>query len=346
MRTSRTWKTCIVGALALGLSPAAFAQDLVLDIDPAKANKLGIDLAPLEQELEAQAGEALNLADPQTFIDSMANANGIANKGMGVDYASNMKAFVIGGSFGSSVHASGFRFNRSEEYLPPGGFAFMISAMAGVNLGVLDGGADTFLDRVRVYGNGMALDLPSDREFGGEMYNIGVHVQLKLVNPMGNAVVKWGGFDLTSGWDRSAYRMALSQAVPIDAPLDRDVTATWTADGVYDIASTTDSIPVELSTNLRLAVITLFAGGGVDINTSTSTSEASLSGPIDASFQGRNENLGSASLTVGYDGVGEPVVPRGFGGVQLNLALFKIYAHLNAGANGAVGGHLGARVAM
>ena len=346
MRRIRTRWTGWLGLLALGLGAEAHAQDISLDLDAAKAKKLGIDLAPLEQQLEDQAGDALNLADPQTFIDSMANANGIATKGMGVDYASNMKAFVIGAGFGSAVHASGFRFNRTDDYLPPGGFSFMVSAMAGINLGVLDGGAKTFLDRVRVYGNGMSLDLPSDREFGGTMYNIGVHVQLKLLRPMGNAVAKWGGFDLTTGWERSQYQLEMTHAVPIEVPLEQKVTATWTADGVYQIRSLTDSIPVELSTNVRLAVITVFAGGGVDINTATSSSEASLSGPVDAHFQGNEENLGSASLTVGYDGVGDPVVPRGFGGLQVNLSLFKIYGQLNAGANGAVGGHLGARVAM
>lgn len=178
------------------------------------------------------------------------------------------------------------------------------------------------------------------------MYNVGVHAQVKIVPEMGNAVVEWGGFDLTSGWERAQYRLELTQAVPIDAPLQGNVEATWTADGVYTIVSTTDAIPVELSTNLRLAVVTLFLGGGVDVNTSTATSEAALSGPIDATVAGRTESLGTATLTVGYDGVGDPVVPRGFGGVQLNLAIFKIYGQLNAGGNGSVGGHLGARVAM
>jgi len=330
----------------LAWSPLAQAQDLVLDVDEGKASKLGIDVAPLEQELEAQAAEALNLGDPQAFIDSMANASGIASKGMGVDYASNIKTFVIGAGFGSAAHSSGFRFNRSDEYLPPGGFAFMISAMVGVNLGLLDGGADTFLDRVRIYANGMSIAMPGDREFGGEMYNVGVHAQVKIVPEMGNKVVEWGGFDLTSGWERAQYRLELTQAVPIAAPLQGNVEATWTADGVYDIVSTTDAIPVELSTNVRLAVITVFLGGGVDVNTSKATSEASLTGPIDATAGGRTERLGTATLTVGYDGVGDPVVPRGFGGVQINLALFKIYGQLNAGANGSVGGHLGARVAM
>jgi len=337
---------CAVVLGMLALAPAAHAQDIILDVDEAKAAKFGIEVGPLEQELEAQAADALNLGEPQAFIDSMANASGISAKGMGVDYASNMKAFVIGAGFGSAAHANGFNFNRSDEYLPPGGFAFMISAMAGVNLGVLDGGSDTFLDRIRIYANGMSITMPSDREFGGEMYNLGVHAQIKFVPEMGNKVVEWGGLDITSGWDRAQYRLELTQAVPIEAPLDNNIDATWTADGTYTIVSTTDSIPVELSTNLRLAVITVFAGGALDINTSTSSSEAELTGPLDVAARGESERLGTATMLVGYDGVGDPMVPRGFGGLQVNLSLFKIYGHLNVGGNGSVGGHLGGRVAM
>jgi hypothetical protein len=339
----------IVGALGMWLGVAApvqaLAQDLTLDVDPDKASLLGIDVASMEKELETQAGEALNLADPQTFVDSMANAGAIASKGMGVDYASNMKAFVIGGGFGSSVHSSGFRFSRSGDPLPPGGFAFMISVMAGVNLGVLDGGADTFLDRIRIYANGMSVQVPNDREFGGSMYNVGVHGQLKIVPEAGNKLTEWGGLDLTAGWERSQYALQLTRALPITAPLDGPE-ITWTADGVYDITATTDSIPLEVSTNMRVAIVTVFAGGGVDINTSTSTSAASLSGPLDATYQGQSERLGTATLTVGYDGVGDAIVPRAFGGVQVGLSLLKIYGHLNAGLNGTVGGHLGARVAL
>ena len=115
----------------------------------------------------------------------------------------------------------GFNFNRSDDYLPPGGFAFMIYAMAGVNLGVLDGGTDTFLDRMRVYVNGMSISMPGDRAFGGEMYNLGVHGQLKVVPQMGNKVVEWGGLDITSGWNRAQYRLELWLRNKESAPAER-----------------------------------------------------------------------------------------------------------------------------
>ena len=118
-------------AVSLLWAGTAGAQQLDITVDEQAAAALGIDVAALEQQLNAEAATAFNLADPTTFMDSMANAASISSKGMGVDYASNFDTFVVGGSLGSSVHSSGFRFGRSDEALPPGGFAFMVSAMAG-----------------------------------------------------------------------------------------------------------------------------------------------------------------------------------------------------------------------
>jgi len=339
----RAWQAGVVVVSGLWCT-AARAQSIELSLDEEKAAQLGIDLAVVEQQLDAEAGEALKLVDPQTFMDSMATATGIASKGMGVDYASNMKRFVVGGSLGSAVHSAGFRFNRTDDPLPPGGFAFMVSAMGGVNLGLLDGGEKTVLDRVRLYVNGMAFSLPSDREFGGDMMNLGAHLQLKLANGT-EGPVRWGGLDVTSGWERTQYSLSLARDLPLTAPVD-EAELTWTASGTYDIVAASDSIPVELSTNVSVPFVTLFVGGAIDINTSTSTSLAALQGPVTAKVRSVEEELGSASLTWGIDGVGEPLVPRAFGGVQIDASVLKIYGHLNAGLQGAVGGHVGARLAM
>jgi len=334
----------------------AQAQELTLTVDEQAASAFGLDTASLESDLQGEASTALNLVDPQAFMDSMANAGGIAAKGMGVDYASNPKAFVVGGGVGASTHSAGFSFGRGDSALPQEGFATMVSFMGGVNLGVLDGTKKSALSRFVVYVNGMSLDLPSDREFGGSMYNVGAHVQAKLVKGKNAKVVEWGGFDLITGFERSRYALKLERELPITAPVDVNPTGiqgesqegelTWTANGTYEIRSTTDTIPVELATNLRLVVLSLYVGGGVDIHAASSDATAGLEGPLEARLRGQSENIGSAALTVDFEGAGDPVVPRGFVGTQLNLSLFKIYGHLNVGGNGSIGGHVGARVAM
>ncbi len=326
------------------LSAPALAQDIVIDVDEQKAQQFGIDVAQVESSMEAQASEALNLVDPEAFMDSMAAAAGIAGKGMGVDYASNPQKFVFGGGLGASTHSSGFAFGRGDGVMPENGFATMLSLMGGINLGIASG-KKSFLRRTLIYVNGMALNMPSDREFGGSMYNVGAHLQIKLAKGQNAKVTEWGGIDFTTGFERSSYSLELERDLPLSAPVD-DVELTWTATGTYEVVSTVDSIPVELSTNLRVLVFTAYLGAGVDIQTAGSTSDAGLSGPIEAAYRGQREDIGSAALSVTYSGEADPVVPRGFVGAQANILMFKVYGHLNAGINGAVGGHIGARVAM
>jgi len=351
LRARRSLTAALTG-LALTAPGLAWGQDLELTIDQDVADAFGIDVSQMETELEAQTSEALNLVDPQAFMDSMANAGGIAAKGMGVDYASNPKMFVVGGGVGASTHAGGFSFGRGDEELPENGFATMVSLMAGVNLGLFNGpGDDGALDRFVVYVNGMALDLPSDREFGGSMNNVGAHVQAKLVKGKNAKVVEWGGLDLTTGFEHSTYVLALSDELPItgSVPVDgsaRDAEVTWTAEGTYDMKASTNSIPLEVSTNVRALILSLYFGGAVDVHLAKSVATAELDGPLEARLRGTKDTLGTAKLTVDFDGAGDPFVPRGFVGTQLNLTVLKLYAHLNAGANGTLGGHMGVRVAM
>jgi hypothetical protein len=45
-------------------------------------------------------------------------------------------------------------------------------------------------------------------------------------------------------------------------------------------------------------------------------------------------------------GIADELTPRVFGGVQVGLAVLKLYGHLNIGLNNSVGGHVGARIAL
>lgn len=347
----RTW----IGLALCALPQLAGAQTFEIELSQ-QAIDAGIDGAELESALNGAIADQLKLGTPAqhtAFIDSMVEAAAISAKGMGVDYASNIDKFVFGGSIASGVQEAGFTFKRGGDLLPKGGFGAQLSLMAGVNLGM--GGEDRgFWDRIRLYANGMAMRLPSDRQFGGQMANAGGHVQIKLVegNPDAKAV-QWGGLDLTSGFEYSAYSFDLRQDdLAIDAPMGSSGTATWTANGTYNINSDVLAVPVELSTNLRVFVVTAYLGGAYDYNMGTGTSNAQLTGPIDgrvlapdgSTYDG---DIGIATVSAGALGASQPHVFRMFLGTQLNILVLKAWGHLNvAPQNGAVGGHVGVRVAM
>ncbi len=344
-------------ALALVLAPTgAVAQTIDITLDP-DAQAAGLDEAALESSLNDAVSGALKLgtqAEHQAFIDAMVEAAAISAKGMGVDYASNMKHFVFGGSIGSGVHAAGVKFNRGQTPLPEdGGFGAQISLMGGINLGM--GGDHNLLDRLRLYANGLAMKLPSDRYFGGQMANAGAHLQIKVVegNHRGK-VIEWGGLDLTSGFEYSAYSFDLRKDLPVSGPAPGGGKLTWTATGSYNINSDILSVPVEASTNLRILVFTGYVGAAYDYNMGTGTSAAKLDGPLDARIQAPDgttldQQIGTATVTANADGTSVPYNARVFLGAQVNITALKGFAHLNISPQGdalSVGGHVGLRAAM
>ena len=229
-------RTLVMALLILPTSAMAQQIDLTLN---QTAQDLGLDEAALESELNAAAADTLKLDNPGSFAQSMAEAAALSTKGLGVDYASNFKKFVVGGAIASSAHEAGFTFKKGEQTLPKGGYAAQLSLMAGLNLG-LGGKENGFLDRFRLFANGLALRLPSNREFGGQMGNIGAHLQLKLIGGINAKVTEWGGIDLTSGIEHTTYTFALRQGLPIEAPISGG-SAQWTADGTYDVSTTSTS---------------------------------------------------------------------------------------------------------
>jgi hypothetical protein len=339
-----------VAALLTTVIPAR-AQEVQFDIDDAAARQLGIDAQQVEDALGGTIGDQLRLVDQEDFLAAMANATAISTRGMGVDYATNIETFVLGFSVGSGVATSGKVFGREgeENPLPTGGFSSQISIMAGVALGAFDGSGEdedaTLLDRVRVYANGMSLRMPSGAPFEGSMTNLGAHLQLSLVNPMDAEVVEWGGFALTGGYEHAIYHLSLQQELPIETTTG-DARLRWAATGEYGVDAWSATLPLELSTNLRIVFVTAYAGAGLDLGVSRAKSLASLSGPLRGEAGQQSRDLGDASVSLEQAKGGDPARPRLFFGAQLDVFVLKAYGQLNLGTGDTYGGHIGLRVAL
>ena len=330
------------------LAAGALAQNVTFDFDEELTDELGIDTDTYEQDLGDAIQKQLNLADPESYLSSFANANAMALKGMGVDYASNPKKLSVGVSLGSAVSDVPFSFSRGQERLPEGGYAFMASAYGGLNLGALSPN-DGALDRVVLYVNGMTFSPPGNREFQGSMYNLGAHLQVKAIGPVEAKIVEWGGIDITTGYERSFYRLALTQDLPIEQPINgagKKATVTWDATGNYSISAAAGTIPLEVSSNLRLLMLTAYAGGAVDVNLAKAGAAASLEGPLSAKIDGERYNRGSAVVEIDSESKATPFVPRTFVGAQVNVLVLKLYGHLILGLNNTYGGFFGVRVAL
>ncbi len=307
---------------------------------PAQAQQAGLDSTQLEQALTDAIGQQLHTADLQPYMDEMANANVLSAKGLGVDYASDMQRFEVGGGIGTAVNGAGFALT-SGQGLPETGFALQIGVMAGLNLGIASP-KDSALRRIRIYLNGMSATTQRD-PFSAEFLNYGGHLQLQLVKGGDkDDGVRWGGMDLTTGYEFSSYILTLQQGLPVTTD-----NLTWNATGNMTLTANAQSIPLELSTNLHIFVVTGFIGVGGDYNLSgSSNATIGISGPITLSYNGQDSNVGAASATVSQDGSASTLTPRVFAGAQVDIVMVKVYGQLNVTLDKSVGGHVGVRVAF
>jgi hypothetical protein len=327
-------------ALVLALPTVARAQDIQVEIDPDLARAAGVDPDEVEQEVRTAMAGKLKLDAPEAYLREMAAANAFATKGMGVDYATNPQRFVAGGSIGTAVNGAGFTFVHGPDALSTAGYSFQASGMAALNLGFLSKD-DSFLRRFVVSVNGMWAKGKSG-PFTAELYNVGGHVQVKLIRPPHTGVVEWGGLDVTGGYELASYALELTEALPVETGGLR-----WDATGNFDISTVSHTIPVEVSTNLRVAVVTVFGGVALDVRgDSLAHSEISIAGPLVASGNGQEQQIGTVRASVAADGTTSSLAPRAFGGVQINILPVKIYGQLNVGLEDTWGGHLGVRVAL
>lgn len=330
----------------VALTSTASAQSITINVDPDLAAQAGLDAPSVTADLKDVGRSDLQLEDLSGFMSQMANAAAMSTKGMGVDYATNPQRFVVGASVGSAVSGAGVQLGRGGKSVPEGGFAFQITGMAGLNLGAF-AEDDSPLRRVMVYANGMMVTTAMD-PFEGTLLNAGAHATVQLVRPDGRGgLFEWGGLALTSGYEYTSYAMTLSKAIPIEAGQ-----VTWDATGRYDLKADAGSVPVELSTNLRISVATVYVGGAVDVNLgSDATTEISLSGDINAQLDGDTLRLGDATAKAGLSGSGDLITPRGFVGLQVNILPVKVYGQVNFAADPALerfgfGANAGVRFAL
>ncbi len=329
--------------LTLLLVHSALAAAPVVTVDitlPPQAQQAGLDATELEQTLTDAIGQELHTVDLAAYMDQMANANVLSAKGLGVDYASDMQRFELGGGVGTAVNGAGFQFT-SGGGLPETGFALQVGLMAGLNLGIASP-KESALRRFRLYVNGMSATTKRD-PFTATFLNYGGHLQIQMIKGGDKTSgLRWGGLDLTSGYEFSSYILELNKGLPVVSD-----NLEWNASGDMVLRAQAQSIPIELSTNLHIFVVTAFVGGGGDYNLS-GDSEASIgiNGPITLTYNGQSADVGTASASISQAGVASTFTPRVFAGAQADIFMVKVYGQLNVTLDHSVGGHVGLRLAF
>jgi hypothetical protein len=342
-------KTVVALGLAFvflaALGPSVGAQtnsvDFVLPNNPqtqALITATGMTQAQLQTFLTGKLDQLFQVTNAASFIRNFGDAQSFTSKGLGVDYASEATYFEVGGS-------ASFALGMDRTYQPGSTQGYPIQGV-GLNATVMAGASLGFLGiPVMVFGNWMQVPTQRYGEMSGKLDNWGIHAQLRLFGPSRKttglkALVRWGGVAITSGFDSSHMGLGVSRDVSsnfgipssVTNGVNVDVTGDATGNAVFKIDMTTRSIPVEVTTSVRLlTLLTAYGGLGFDWQLGGGSAlDLAMNASMIAHIPGQPDaNLGTAFVHATSHVDPSAAKVRGILGAQVDLWLIRLFAQLN-----------------
>jgi hypothetical protein len=322
-------RALLVLAILGGVAHAQSAVTVTLsDQGKAAAAALGYTETDFANKIKSQVDDEYQTNNVNGFLRSFTDATGFSQRGLGVDYVSVPNSFIVGVAANAAVASDSLL--TSDQRPTSGGAAVNFGAMIGLNLGGMD------LPRWTIYANGFYQTASTDR-LSGTLISAGAHAQVKLISPEdtgGTAtVVRWIGLDVTSGVEYTSWSLGAGDSGiknTFDIPsMNNGATTSLTLNslGTFDLKSNAVTIPVEVTTGLRIALIaSIFVGAGVDFTYGKSTVNGNLNGAV---TDQNGTNYGTVNIQANGSNTGSPAAGRILGGVQLNLWKLKIFVQGN-----------------
>jgi hypothetical protein len=268
------WAPAARLAYAQGCSPNA--PVCISPVSPgfdALAVALGTTTDGLTQQLTSQIDSLFQATNVNSFLKDFQNAQSFSAKGLGVDYASEATLAEVGATIS-------FASNVDKAYKPSGSYADPPVSGGGANFSLMGGiGLGLFgFDPMMVFANWFKGSA-SLGQLDGNYQNWGLHGQLRLFGPTRSMsavkmLVRWGGIAITSGADYSHLTLSTNkqikstinvpsnvggQSVPVALSSDLNGNLGFT------LSQTTWSVPLEVTTSLRLlSLVTIYGGLGFD----------------------------------------------------------------------------------
>lgn len=345
----------ILFCLFITFSPQSIAQVFTVEItDYGGIDNFPILKAVVDRELQSFEDEVnaeLPQEGPDRLMQGMANTSVMASKGIGKDYASYMNMYLIGAGAGVSVDQQ-YDSTIDSEISGGGAALGVVVGSTAKNLGFQSfAGLDP--KRVGIYTNFMRYkhnqiiksNPGSESNLAADLFNLGVHFRYDWIDGSGDPMLGWGGLKLHWGYDYNETTIVFQNDLDkninlIDIDNGSGATATIagkiTGSPQYEVKSQTHSIPLEISTDVRfLYFMTLYGGLGTDINYGKATGKGLLNGNVSPLACNGTACVGVTDLKVQVqanldaEGKVDPLMLRGFTGLQLNLPYFRIYGQVD-----------------
>ena len=312
------------------LAHAQASVDVTLSADgKAAAAALGYSEADFASQIKNKVDDAYQTNNVNGFLRSFTDATGFSQRGLGVDYVSVPNSFIIGIAANAAVATDSVVTSGNRP--TSGGAAVNFGAMIGSNLAGLD------LPRWTLYANGFYQSASTDR-LTGTLLSAGAHAQLKLIQAEeggGTAsLVRWIGVDVTGGIEYTRWALGANDGgitnnfdVGAAAGGTGSETLTLLSKGTFDLKTNALTVPIEVTTGLRIALIaSVFIGAGIDFTVGKTTVNGNLTGDMTDS---NGRDIGTVKITATGDNSASPAAGRVLAGVQLNLWKLKVFVQAN-----------------
>jgi hypothetical protein len=302
------------------------------------ASGLGMSSDQLTSRLLEQVDGLFQASNVGSFLKDFQNAQSFSTKGLGVDYASEATLAEIGATFS-------FASNLDKAYKPSGSYTdpplsgggLNFSLMGGLGLGLIG------LDPVMLFGNWFKGSA-SLGQLDGDYQNWGLHGQLRLLGPSRSIsatklLVRWGGIAITSGADYSRLTISTNKQIKSTLSVPSDIGPSGAVAFASDVngnlnftvSQTTWSVPLEVTTSLRLlSLVTVYGGFGMDFQLGGGSDMHIAMDNASVTNKASGANLGTVSVHV--DGHANPSTARlrEIVGVQLSfMDLVRLFAQAN-----------------
>ena len=305
--------------LVLVLAPAVAHGDSSVSVT---LNQQGMDLANQyglsTQDMITRTQQGIeDLFQTQhigQLLTAAANTAAFSDRGLGADYQADPDTWMIGvGATG--VLASDVSLGGSTHVVY--GAVVNIGGLAGTSL------ARWGAPRWWVYGSG-SYEATTIRSLDGSLLTGGAHVQYKVLAPG----AYWTGIDITSGieiarWDIGKASTPLHTHFSVHGTQpDQVKTVDIDGDGMFSVSADTYTVPIELTTGVRLGALALYGGGGLDFTTGSSQIGANLTGPLSID---KGTVIGSTTITASGKSGPDTFSAHALAGIELHTRYFRMF---------------------
>jgi hypothetical protein len=298
-------------------------------------------------KIQNQVNEDIPNETPARIMKGMANASTLASSGANSDYSSNLETYLIGASMTAAADLDKKNGTKSDV----SGVGVAPSLLVGGNLSRLGASHFAGLDTKRLnayvnymefgYNQNLTGNLGYDSQATVSSKSIGFKFQYLWKPGKEYRYATWGGLKLHWGYQYNESEFTFDRELNEVVSLfngQQNFNGRLTGRPKFNINVRTHSIPLEISTDIRVfKFLSFFGGTGVNFNLGKATG----SGKADIAATplictdggavcggGRNLQMQVKAVADAEDRV-DPVTARAFLGAQINLPHVQLYGQLD-----------------